>query len=236
MACFHHSIKSGKKGTARRHANYIDRAGTHSDCDDLIHTGYGNLPDWANDEPLYFWRMADCYERANGAAYREHEIALPNELTIEQLIELSERLVRGLVGNKPYQYAIHGPEGKLGGIPNPHIHLMYSDRVSDGIDRTPDRVFARFNPTHPAAGGCRKDSGGRTPIELRRQAIATRELSAGLQNEALAMHGHTTRVDHRSLRDQGLQRRPEHHLGPRFIKGMTAGEKTQYAECRTAMN
>src|SRR3546814_12273207 len=68
------------------------------------------------------------------------------------------------------QYAIHGPEGKLGGIPNPHIHLMYSDRVSDGIDRTPDRVFARFNPTHPAAGGCRKDSGGRTPIELRRQA------------------------------------------------------------------
>src|SRR3546814_9778396 len=58
----------------------------------------------------------------------------------------------------------------LGGIPNPHIHLMYSDRVSDGIDRTPDRVFARFNPTHPAAGGCRKDSGGRTPIELRRQA------------------------------------------------------------------
>src|SRR3546814_13350036 len=94
---------------------------------------------------------------------------------------------------------------------------MYSDRVSDGIDRTPDRVFARFNPTHPAAGGCRKDSGGRTPIELRRQAIATRELSAGLPNEALAMHGHTTRVDHRSLRDQGLQRSEERRVGKAVV-------------------
>lgn len=235
MGCFHHSIKSGKKGTARRHANYIDRAGTHSDCDDLIHTGYGNLPDWAHNDPLYFWRMADRYERANGAAYREHEIALPNELTVEQLIELSERLVRALVGNKPYQYAIHGPEGKLGGIPNPHIHLMYSDRVPDGINRTPDRMFARFNPIRPEAGGCRKDSGGRAPLELRQQVTATRELSADLQNEALAMYGHTTRVTHLSLRDQGLQRRPEHHLGPRFIKGMAASEKAQYAEYREAM-
>src|SRR3546814_13021731 len=146
MAFLHLNIKSCKNGPARRHANYIDRAGTHSDCDDLIHTGYGNLPDWANDEPLYFWRMADCYERANGAAYREHEIALPNELTIEQLIELSERLVRGLVGNKPYQYAINGPEGKLGGIPNPHLNRMYSDRVPDWINHTPARVCSRFNP------------------------------------------------------------------------------------------
>src|SRR3546814_11768700 len=98
MACFHHSIKSGKKGTARRHANYIDRAGTHSDCDDLIHTGYGNLPDWANDEPLNFWRMADCYERATGAAYREPQIALTNEMTNEPLTHNPARLVRGLGG------------------------------------------------------------------------------------------------------------------------------------------
>ncbi|THD10817.1 plasmid mobilization protein, partial [Pseudofulvimonas gallinarii] len=168
--------------------------------------------------------MADQHERANGAAYREHEVALPNELTVAQLIELAERLSRKLVGNKPFQYAIHAPEGKLGGIQNPHVHLMHSDRIPDGIDRSPDRMFARYNALQPSAGGCRKDSGGRSPMELRQQVIASRKLVADIQNQALAEHGHEARVDHRTLRDQGVRRRAEHHLGPRFIKGMAGLE------------
>lgn len=43
--------------------------------------------------------MADKHERANGAVCREHEIALPNELTVDPLITLKEGLVRELVGN-----------------------------------------------------------------------------------------------------------------------------------------
>ncbi len=232
MASFHYSIKSGKKGTARRHSGYIERLGAHSSREDMIHSSYGNLPNWAKNDPTQFWRMADQHERANGAAYREHEIALPNELSAPQLIDLAERLARNLVGNKPYQYAIHAPDGKLGGIQNPHIHLMCSDRMPDGIDRAPDRMFARHNSKNPSAGGCRKDSGGKNPMELRQQVTASRKLVAETQNQVLAEYGHSTRVDHRSLRDQGLQRRAEHHLGPRFIEGMAATEKAQYARCR----
>ncbi|OZB64238.1 MAG: plasmid mobilization protein [Lysobacterales bacterium 14-68-21] len=230
MASFHHCIKSGKKGNAREHAAYIERHGRYENRgEDLIHSAYGNMPAWAASNPALFWRMADRHERANGAAYREHEIALPNELGIGQLVALTERIVRELVGNKPYQYAIHAPDGSLGAIPNPHVHLMYSDRMPDGIQREPERMFSRYNPKNPELGGCRKDSGGLSPLELRANVIHMRKTIADLQNKALADGGHETRVDHRSLREQGRERCPERHLGPARIRGMSTDEKAVYA-------
>lgn len=233
MASFHHCIKSGKKGTACGHAAYIERRGRYKTRgEDLIHSAYGNMPAWAANNPGLFWRMADKHERANGAAYREHEIALPNELHVDQLIALTERTVRELIGNKPYQYAIHAPDGSLAAIPNPHLHLMYSDRLPDGIEREPDRTFSRFNAKQPELGGCRKDSGGLSPLELRAGVIDARKTIAHLQNEALAEGGHDARVDHRSLSEQGRQRRPERHLGPARVRGMSTKEKAIYAAHR----
>lgn len=235
MASFHYSIKSGKKGSARRHANYIDRKGSHSDKKDLIQTGHGNMPEWAGDDPKRFWSVADKHERANGAVYREHEITLPSELSTEQQVELADRLAKNLAGIKPYQYALHAPEGKLGGDPNPHIHLMCSDRLPDGIPRTPEQTFARYNAKNSSAGGCRKDSGGKSPMELKQQVTAQRKLVADTQNQFLEENGYSTRVDHRSLRDQGIARSPERHLGQRFVKEMADAEKSQYAQCRKAV-
>lgn len=232
MASFHYSIKSGKKGSARRHSNYIERLGSYSDKKDLVHTDHGNMPEWSANDPKQFWSVADKHERANGAVYREHEIALPSELSTEQQTELAERLAKNLAGTKPYQYALHAPEGKIGGDPNPHIHLMCSDRLPDGIDRAPERTFARYNSKNPSAGGCRKDSGGKNPMELKQQVTAQRKLVADIQNQFLAENGYSTRVDHRSLRDQGISRQAERHLGQRFIKEMAAPEKAQYAQCR----
>lgn len=232
MASFHDRIKSGKKGTAREHAVYIERLGRYSDREDLVHAEYGNLPGWAEGDPLKFWKNADTHERANGAAYREHVIALPNELSTEQNCVLAKRLARELVGTKPFQLAIHAPEGKLGRITNPHMHLMYSDRLQDGIDRPPEQMFSRYNPKYPEIGGCRKDSGGKSPMMLRDEVIATRKKIADIQNQALAEHGFDARVDHRSLREQGQERRPERHLGQGRIRGMSADEKAAYANAR----
>jgi hypothetical protein len=229
MASYHFSIKSGKKGTAREHAAYIERHGHYKNRDeDLIHSAHGNLPKWAGNDPNLFWKMADKHERANGAAYRESEIALPNELTSEKNIALVERMVRELVGNKPYQYAIHAPDGALGAISNPHVHLMYSDRLPDGIERAPEQMFARFNAKHPERGGCRKDSGGLTPLELRDKVIIMRKTIADIQNQALAESGHDVRVDYRSLREKGMQRQPERHLGASLIRSLSENEKAAY--------
>jgi len=234
MASFHHRIKSGTKGQALRHANYILRIGL-AGKDDLIASGAGNMPDWAQSDPRQFWRMADQHERRNGATYREHVIALPAELTSEQLLEAAMAHVNDLVGaNKPYQFAIHCPTGAIGEVPNPHMHLMYSDRSLDGIQRSPAQTFARYNLNHPERGGARKDSGGRTPMELRDDVIAKRKRIAETQNQVLAKYGHTARVDHRSLKERGITRAPERRYAPAKIGRMSGAEKHAVRDARAA--
>lgn len=125
-----------------------------------MHAESGNMPEWTEGTAATFWKAADAYERANGAAYREHVIALPNELSLEQNRALAVQLARELVGSKPFQIALHAPQGTLGGITNLHMHLMFSDRVPDGISRGPERMFARYNSERPEDGGCRKDRWG----------------------------------------------------------------------------
>jgi hypothetical protein len=232
MASFHFEIKSGRKGVAAEHAAYIAREGWHRRRKDLVFSGHGNLPSWAYDDPLRFWRASDSYERVNGAAYREMIIALPGELSYSQLQALVDELVWALAGSKPYQYAVHAPESSLQGEINPHLHLMVSDRTPDGIERPADRMFARYNATNPTGGGCRKDSGGRTRMQVRDELIAKRKLVADIQNEHLAMHGHSVRVDHRTLRQQGVARKPERHLGQTRIRNMSVKERKDYVASR----
>lgn len=232
MASFHHRLKSGKKGTAKAHAMYIERLGKFNDREDLLHSEFGSLPDWAENEPAAFWEAADDHERTNGAVYREHEIALPCELSNEQNIELARRLVNGLVGGKPHQFAIHIPTSSLEGETNIHMHLMYSDRILDGIERSPKQTFARYNSKKVHQGGCRKDSGGKTRMELRGNLIALRKMNADIQNQMLAECGHDARVDHRSLKEQNIDRKPERHLGHVRIKRMSSSEKEQYVTLR----
>lgn len=232
MASFHHRIKSGGKGTAADHAAYITRQGKHSNREDMIFTDYGNMPDWAEDNPTLFWKEGDRHERANGAVYREHEIALPDELTIEQQIELVNDIKAALVGNKPYQSAIHAPTSSLGGVSNTHLHLMFSDRMPDGIERPPEQTFSRYNGTNPERGGCKKDSGGKNSLALRDEVIETRRKCAELQNSALEKYGHAARVDHRTLKEQGVDRKPECHLGAARIRNMSKEDKAKYVANR----
>lgn len=232
MASFHHHLKSGKKGTGAAHATYIVRRGKFNDRTDLIGSGHGNMPGWAEGDPQLFWRAGDKHERANGAVYREHEIALPAELTRAQQLELVKELTRELVGNKPYEYAVHAPVSSLQGVANAHVHLMFSDRLPDGIERGPEQNFRRYNARQPELGGARKGSGGKNRLALRDELIGVRSKCAELQNAALARHGHAARVDHRPLRQQGVERKPERHLGPARIRGMGSEERELYVASR----
>lgn len=228
MASFHFEIKSGKKGSAWDHSRYITRDGKFGKWDDLLAKGHGNMPPWAVNDHVLFWQAADQHERANGAAYRELIIALPNELSLQQNLEIVRTVVSELVGDKPYQFAVHGPESKFSGVKNVHAHVMFSDRVPDGLVRSPEKTFARYNQAHPERGGCRKESGGRTSMQIRDELIAKRKLIAEILNQELANAGVEARVDHRSHKDRGMQRKPERHLGPARVRSMTAGEKAEH--------
>ena len=228
MASYHLSIKSGKRGKAANHAAYIAREGKYGKNRDLVAMEYGNFPEWATGNPILYWKMADAHERINGAAYREFELALPRELTIEQQRDLLDEFICHEIGNKPYQLAIHAPIAALGAVEQPHAHIMVSDRAPDGINRPPEQHFKRFNPANPERGGCKKDSGGKDRATLKEEVKSRRETWAELQNQFLQMYGHSARVDHRSYQERGIDLDAERHLGHLGIKKMTADDKAQY--------
>ncbi len=217
MASYHLTARIGAKGKAGSHAEYISREGKYKGrerYEDLEATGAGNMPKWADQNPAHFWAAADEHERANGSSYREFEIALPRELTPDQRRELVEEFVTQEIGNRhAYHWAIHTPKAALEGDKQPHAHIMYSERKLDGIERDPAQYFKRYNAKQPGLGGCQKVSGGKTAAALKEGLLAERQRWADLQNKHLERHGHSTRVDHRSLEAQGIGRDPERHLG-----------------------
>ena len=237
MASFHLCIKNGKKGTAAKHATYIAREGKHRnnpEKPDLVALEHGNLPVWANGDPFYFFKMADAGERVNGAAYREFEFALPSELTQEQQCELAREFFKQEVGKKPYLLAIHSPTAAMGKVAQPHGHGVFSDRMPDGIERTPENHFSRFNSAHPELGGCKKDSGGKAPCVQKEKAKVIRANFANLANKYLEKYGHPARVDARSYRDRGINKEPEKHLGAAAIKLMNEEDKEKIKMKRKA--
>jgi len=238
MASYHLTAKIGAKGKAAAHAAYISREGKYSGrerYEDLEATGVGNMPKWAEHEPSHFWNAADEHERANGSAYREIEVALPRELTPDQRRELVEDFVRRELGDQHvYQWGIHNPKAALEKGEQPHAHIMYSERRLDGIERDPDQFFKRYNAKNPERGGAQKASGGKARGALKDELLATRQRWAEVQNEHLARHGHEVRVDHRSLKDQGIDRAPEKHLGGAGVRALVQLDVVAILERRAA--
>lgn len=113
---------------------------------------------------------------------------------------------------------------------NPHFYLMYSTGCRTVTSAHRSRCFAK----RPELGECREDNGGTTPQRLHDNVIITRKTITDLQNQGLAENGHDARVDHRSLREQGKQRRPERHLGSARIRRLSADEKAEYAAHRAS--
>lgn len=244
MASYHCSVKVGKVGKGAAHAAYITREGVYESlrdreaCEKLIHSEHGNLPKWAADRPETFWEEADIRERKNGSVYREFEIALPRELSREQQIKLVRDFVSTELGlHHAYSWGLHEPRAAIDGGKQAHAHIMFSERTRDEIERDPDQYFKRANPAHPERGGCLKSNrfgGGKRSSERKAAIKELRASWAEIQNRHLELAGHSARVDHRSLKDQGIDREPEKHFGPARVKGMSREEVMDILQARAA--
>ena len=163
MASYHFSVKSKNKGYAMGHYLYIARLMQYEQVrknsnEVLEHVEPGKcMPSWVKD-PIEFWQAADTYERANAKAYIEYEIALPNEFTPEQRKTLIETFLDKHIAPQqyPHSYAIHNVKSRLSGEEQPHCHLMFSLKADDGIERTAEQYFKRYNPQNPTKGGAKK--------------------------------------------------------------------------------
>ena len=196
MASYHLTVKAGARGKATAHAAYIAREGKYSGRDryeDLEATARGNMPEWAAHNAAYFWQAADEHERANGTAYREIEVALPRELTPAERLELVQEFIGQELGEKhAYQFAIHTPKAALEKDDQPHAHIMYSERIRDGIARDPDHYFKRYNAKNPEKGGAKKASGGKLESERKEDLLGLRERWAAMQTPTSKNTGITT--------------------------------------------
>ena len=134
-------MKSGSRGagqSADAHGAYIAREGKYAAKtldDEAVLTEHGNLPDFAKGDAHMFWAAADEHERANGRLWSEIEVSLPRELSRDDQIALGREFREAMIGDRhAYSLAIHVPKTLDGNAENPHIHLMFSERVID--DRT----------------------------------------------------------------------------------------------------
>jgi len=229
MASYHCTVKAGASSSASAHAAYIEREGKYRSKDraDLEATESGNLPSWA-ERSSDFWKASDSYERANAKGYREYEVALPREMTPEQRLELVRDFVRQELGDRhAYTFAIHNPRAALEGGEQPHAHVMFSERQRDSIERPEDQYFKRWNAKSPEKGGCKKGDGYKPAEQRKAELVDLRERWAELQNKHLEQHGHTDRVDHRTLQERGIDRLPADHLGPKAAAMEQRGHPTR---------
>jgi hypothetical protein len=196
------NILSLKKGSAGPNSDYIWGRGYFDYKDDVVATGCGNLPAFCHGDPGVLLRASDQYERKGGSAARHLTVTLPRELRLPGWIGFVERLIQKDIAARPYQYAIHVPRADVPGESHPHVHILYCDRIPDGIEREPEAFFSRSNPGDPTRGGCRKASGGKSLMQMRIEVVERRSLCAELLNEALEAEGHSARVDHRPKRQR----------------------------------
>jgi len=179
--------------------------------EDCVFTTSKNLPAWAEGKPHVFFQAAETYERANGIAFEEWKIALPQELSHRENMALTRDLIRAIAGDElPITYAFHAPRTLDDRAQQPHLHLLISSRRNDGLSRTATQYFRRYNPQHPERGGARK-------AERLRQLGAVkahRVVITDVINLHLERAGREARVHPETLERQGIARQPEPKLLP----------------------
>ena len=202
-------VRTGAKGRAKKHYLYIAKDEYYEkDLDEVVYSVSGNLPSWATGDPKLFFTTADEYERANGTAYREHILSLPRELNHQQRVELVGDWIAQEMGEKyAYQAVIHNKIALDGGE-QPHLHLMFSERLIDGIERTPEQFFKRYNSKNPSKGGCKKDNTGLKTAERKQLLKQTRERAERMINKHLVNHRHEPTADFRNWVQRGLDQKP----------------------------
>ena len=181
-----------KRASAKGAYHYITRTAHFSNGktgEYVEFVEHGNFPTWAH-RPEEFWKAADLYERKKGRVASTLVIALPKELSPTERTALAKNMI--IMFCKQYEYpfsaAVHVHKGSIGDVDQPHLHIMYSERALDGVERDPATFFKQ-----PQGGGCRKITAdvlgyGKEYVHHIRETVED------LTNEHLAIYAPTKKV------------------------------------------
>ena len=173
-----------------------------------------NAPSEYKDRATLWNAVEKAESRKKAQLAYSFDIALQNELTMEENIALARRFIReqfvakGMIAD----LAVHSPE-KESGIQNPHFHVLCPIRPlnPDGtwgnkqkrvykLDENGERIFNDAVAT--------TDWGKRETLEMWRAAWAA------MVNEKLSEKGIDGHIDCRSYKRQGIDKVPTVHEGP----------------------
>ncbi len=148
-----------------------------------------NAPGWMRERER-LWNAVDAAEKRKDAQLaREFNMALPKELDAERQRELVRRFVKEEMVNRGMVADVAFHRDHPG---NPHAHVMVTMREAG-----PEG----FGPKN-------RDWNRKDLLE------AWRETWAAHANRELERAGRAERIDHRTLKAQGIDREPTRHLGP----------------------
>ncbi len=144
-----------------------------------------------------WFREQEKSERKNARMSDRFIGALPRELTPEQCITAVESFCREVTQDRvPWHFALHLELGKKNEPDwNPHAHIIFRDRDVETGRRVLYTSAGPKERAHLAAKGIE-------PWTTR----DFREEWGGQMNRALERAGHDARVDHRTLKEQGIDR------------------------------
>ncbi len=215
MATYHltnkpHSVtRDGVKIDTAKHYKYISREGTYAHIrnkgEDLQYKASGNLPKWADESPAKFWKEAESNRRANGRAFRELELGLQEELSLDANIECVEELMRrtGIADNHVWSYAIHKKPALFEKDHyNIHAHLMFNERIleKDRPLETPEEFFKRYSTTDDGekCGGYKTER----KYSTKEFTYEVRQIWEDIVNEKLKENGFNEQVSSKTLEEQ----------------------------------
>jgi len=180
-------------GTAGAHMRYIGRERAVSDI----------MAEHMPQDPQAARTWMDGHERdsrKNARLCDKIRIALPRELDDAQRAELIRAYMGELSqGRVPWYAAIHQTDKDAH---NPHAHVVIVDRDIE----TGKRVLGLSDSTRDRE---KKGLPGPSAVEW------VRERWESHANAALKAAGYDACIDRRSLKDQGIEREPQIHIGPR---------------------
>ena len=195
-----------KQTDAQTHVEYINRERAFANRGECIFHAH-RLPKWAKNDPKKFFQAADRYEGVGNRRYMEIEFALPNELkTVEQYRQIIDAFISKHLSEHYYAYAIHEKKGMMSGERHPHVHIMFSERLIDDVEKKKERAACNFFK-YPI----RKNVAANFEERRKHGALKNRNWSnknflsvlradfAQIQNEVLKRNGFSIRVDHRTL-------------------------------------
>jgi hypothetical protein len=148
-----------------------------------------NTPKWMKDREQLWNAVEQSETRKDAQVAREIEIALPIELPASQHIILLERFIHTQLTSKGMiaDVVIHNKEG------NPHAHILLTTRD--------------INITQDGFGQKNRAWNSRAQLE------EWREQWAKHCNRRLSIASSKSRIDHRTLNEQGIDRIPTVHVG-----------------------